>query len=160
MSDQPRTIAEFSDYRGLVRALNAARELRNISFEMMDEAAKMPKGYFSKVLAPGGSRRVTMNSITDAFWTLGIKCLVVDDPELLKLLEGRLSSRQINLARPGTVTYSVSRKFLKKIARKGGVARSQKLSTKRRQAIARKAGKASAFVRWGKTADPSAMGTR
>ena len=142
-------IAEFSDYRGLVRALNTARELRNVSFETMDELVEAPKGYFSKILAPSGSRRVTMKSISLAFWALGIKCQVHDDPDGLKFLAGKLDPRMSGAVRSGTINFAVSRKFLKKIASKGGIARSEKLSTKRRQAIARKAGKASALIRWG-----------
>ena len=100
MSDA-QVIAEFSDYPGLRDALRAARERRNISFELLDEIAGSTRGYWSKVLAPGGSRRVTLQSIALGLGALGLKCLVVEDEEQLKRVQKRFRPRNVALVRDG-----------------------------------------------------------
>ena len=100
MSDQ-QVIAEFSDYPGLRDALREARERRNVSFEVLDEIAGSAKGFWSKILAPNGSRRVTMESLALGLGALGLKCLVVEDEEALRRVQKRFQPRNRALVRNG-----------------------------------------------------------
>jgi hypothetical protein len=94
-----RAIAQFSDYQSLVDALRAAREKRNISFELMDKLGGVSDGYFSKVLAPRGSRKVTMQSLGWAMGALGVRTILVDDPVTLGMIQSRMKPRRIELVR-------------------------------------------------------------
>lgn len=156
MTDQPRIIAEFSDFVTMQLALNAAREHREMSFELMDEIAGTPKGYFSKNLAPGGSRRITMDSFTLAFGSVGVKALLVDDPDQLKRIQSRLKQRNKGLVRSGAVHQVHSLRKLRKIGAKGGANSRANMSKRAARKLARKA----AAARWSKTAEPAAMGAR
>lgn len=144
MSAESRVIAEFSDYSGLHAALRACRELRNISFETLDEIVGAPRGYFSKVFAPKSERKITMQSLGWALAGLGVKCLLVDDPHTLKQINGRMKSRDLKVVRAGTVHIVLSRNLMRKNQRKGGL-HSRKYIGKRR---ARKIARQAALIRW------------
>ena len=145
----PRHLAEFTDYEGLRRALNAVREQRDISMELLDELAGAPKGYFSKVLGPRQAKRIGMHSLAWTIGALGVKCLIVEDPEALALLQNRLTPRvkaQIRDRFSAGKSHVVTQRFLKKISKLGVAAR----NTKRIRAAARKAAahKAANAARW------------
>lgn len=155
MSDA-HVIAEVVDFVTLQLGLQKGREYRGISLERMDEIAGTPARYFSKVLAPGKLRRVTMDSLTLALAALGLKMLIVEDPEQFARVQTRHEQRNGTVVRNGTIHRVLSRRFMKKIAVKGGEARMDQLMTSRRLVShQRAAGKASAAKRWGKTAPPA-----
>jgi hypothetical protein len=148
----PRVIAEFSSYAGLLAALRLVREQRNISFETLDEIVGAPKGYFSKVFAPNGERRITTQGMEWALAALGVRCLIVDDPDMLKQINGRMVARNQKVVRAGAVHIVLSRRFLSKIGRLGAAKRNAQ--RRARKEAARKA----AMARWhgrinGKAAD-------
>jgi hypothetical protein len=147
---EPRIIAEVTDYETLRRAINAGREFRELAFSAMDDVAGMPLGYYSKVLSPGGSRRVTLDSLGPALGSTGMKLLLVEDLPAWERIKDRVGKRAAALVRNGTVHFSLSRRHLKKLASKGGTARAAKLLPCRRQAIAREAGRIGNLVRWGR----------
>jgi len=139
---EPRVIGEFTDYTGLQLALRACHALRNISFEVLDECTGAPRGYFSKVLAPGSQRRITMGSLGWALGGLGVKCIVVEDTDALRRIENfmaknSLGKRNGNLVHGGSFKFEVSRRFMKHIQRKGGKARWAKLTAVERSELAR-----------------------
>jgi hypothetical protein len=116
-------IAEITDYPSLVAALRLAREKRNISFATIDEIVTAPDAYFSKTLAPNGSRRLTMLSLGWALGALGVKCLLVDDPAALARVESR----------------ALTSKLLARIGRKGGKNRWLGVPPAERRRIAQRA---------------------
>ena len=143
---EPIVIAEFSDCSGLHAALRLCRERRNISFETLDEIVGAPKGYFSKVFAPKSERKITMQSLGWAMAGLGVKAILIDDPDTLKQIASRLKARNKTVVRTGAVHQVLSVKFLRKIGALGGLATKNKLTAARRIKIARHA----ARVRWAK----------
>jgi hypothetical protein len=142
-------LAEFSDYDGLRRALNACREQRDLSFERMDEITGAPSGYFAKLLGPRAIRRIGLQSLGWAFGGLGVKCVVVSDPEALAKVESRYAMRDkphLAAVHGGAIEVQLNRGFLRKIGSKGGASRWGKLSPKKRSALAKRLNK----IRWGK----------
>lgn len=137
-------IAEFSDYGSLHVALRLVRERRNISFETLDEIVGAPKGYFSKVFAPKSERKITMQALGWAMNGLGVKAVLIDDPETLRQIESRLKTRDQKVVRAGGKHVVLSYRFMRRIAALGGQARNKKLSPARRRKIAKKA----ALIRW------------
>jgi len=142
-------IAEFSDYDGLRRALNACRDLRDISFEQMDAITGAPSGYFSKLLGPSSAKRLGLQSLGWAFGGLGIKAILVEDAEALALVEGRFEARDmahLQSVRADAVHIQLSRGFMRKIAAKGGANSRKNLGKRRKKQLAKKA----ASARWAK----------
>jgi len=139
-----RVIAEFSDYSGLLAALRSIREMRNISFEKLDEIVGAPTGYFSKVFAPKSERKITMQSMGWAMAGLGVKAILVDDLEMLERLKTRYDQRDNKVVRAGTVHILLSRNLMRQNQRKGGE-NSRKFVTK---AYAKKIARKAALIRW------------
>ena len=146
MSDtaETRVIAEFSDYSGLLAALRATREMRNISFERLDEIVGAPTGYFSKVLSPNGERKLTMQTMCWAFAGLGVKCILTDDPEMLKRIKTRLDQRDNRVVRSAAVHVVLSTKFMRQIGAKGGTNSRKNLGKRYTKKISKNA----ALIRW------------
>jgi hypothetical protein len=135
-------IAEITDYPSLVAALRLAREKRNISFATIDEIVTAPDAYFSKTLAPNGSRRLTMLSLGWALGALGVKCLLVDDPAALARVESRMKPRNTTVVRNASYTVisaALTSKLLARIGRKGGKNRWLGVPPAERRRIAQRA---------------------
>lgn len=142
-------IASFTDYDGLRRALNACREHRDLSFERLDELTGAPPGYFSKLLGPRAIRRIGLQSLGWALGGLGIKAVLVSDPDALALIEARFEARDVphlSAVQGGALEFRVNRGHLRKIGRKGGVTRWANLTPKKRTALAKQLNK----IRWDK----------
>jgi hypothetical protein len=130
----PKVLATFNDYRSLILALSAAREFRQMSFEAMDELCGSARGYWSKVLAPNGTRRVTMESLGDGFSALAVDGRLVLNEAEWDRIKHRVVPRKEFQAHGGSFSISFSGKFMKRIGKKGGQARMQQLLAKRRLA--------------------------
>ena len=153
-------LAEFVDYEGLRRALNACREHRDLSFERLDEITGAPSGYFAKLLGPRPIKRIGLQSLGWALGGLGIKAVFVSDPEALARIESRLKARDIphlaSVMHAGTLQINLSGRHMAIIRKKGGQSRWKKLSTKKRSVLARKMAKA----RWAKVKRRAARARR
>jgi hypothetical protein len=90
--------------------------------------------------APHGSRKVTLQSLGWLLAGLGAQCQIVDDPEMLQRINGRMVARDNRVVRSGAVTIGLSRRFLSEIGRKGAQARNAQRM--RREEAARKAARA------------------
>jgi hypothetical protein len=130
----PSIIASFSEYKGLLAALRKCREERQISFETLDGIANAPSGYFSKVMAPRSQRSITTRAMLSAMFGLGVKFLVVDDPDTLQQINGLMKKRDEKVVRNGAVTFTVSRRFYSEIGRKGAQARNAQRIARRERA--------------------------
>ena len=135
-------LASFTNYDELRRALNAVRDYRQMSLAVMNDLAGCADGYFEKILGPRPGRHVGVKSLSDAFGVLGIKCVLIEDPEAWARIE-RHSRRQIRDAahlasvRGGAVCVQLSRGFLRKIGRKGGANSRKNLSKRQRTKLAK-----------------------
>jgi hypothetical protein len=140
-------LAEWADYEGLRRALNAVRDHRDLSFEAMDALTGAPAGYFAKLLGPRRVKRIGLQSLGWALGGLGIKAIFVSDPEALARVESRFLARDaahLASVQGGAIDLRLNRGFLRKIGTKGGKTRWAKLTAKQRSALARKLSK----IRW------------
>ena len=142
-------IAEFSSYNELRAALNAARDRRDISFETLDAISGAPSGYFSKLLGQRPVRRLGLSSLEWAFGGLGIRGVIIDDPEALRKVQGRSKARDaahLQAVLGDAVHIQLSRGFLRKIGAKGGKLSRANLGKRMKRKLARKVAKA----RWTK----------
>jgi hypothetical protein len=143
-------LAEFVDYDGLRRALNAVRDHRDLSFELMDQITGAPAGYFSKLLGPRPVRRIGLNSLGWALGGLGIKCVLIEDPAALLLIQSRFKSRDVphlkSVMRSGVTHMIVQHRRMSMIGRKGRKSRWDSMTLKQRTAW----GKRMAKSRWKK----------
>jgi hypothetical protein len=135
-------------YDDLHRFLRARAEALNISRLTIDEATGLPAGYASKLLAPKPTKKAGALSFGLMLQALGVKLLAVEDEQALKKIrpmltprEGKVSVRSVPWGRSGKQTV-VSLRWVKKIARKGGHARAEKLAAGRRSAVASMAARA------------------
>lgn len=144
-------LAEFTDYETLRKALNACRDHRDLSYERMDEITGAPSGYFAKLLGPRALKRIGLQSLGWALGGLGIKAVLVSDPEALAKIESRFTARDVphlkSVMHAGSLQVVLSGRHMSIIQRKGGRASWAKLTPKQRTARARKMAKA----RWKKT---------
>lgn len=154
----PKVLASIVDYPSMLFAMRARADERRIAISS-DEAAHV-SGLSDRRLTQILSlrtlrnlqsvRRIGISSLGPVLGLLGVRLLMVEDPEAIKKLGNRIKLRNPNLVHTGVVHHAQSIKFLKAIGKKGGKARAEKLLPKRRQAIAREAGRIGNLVRWGK----------
>jgi len=139
-------LAEFTDYESLRRALMAVRELRDVSFERLDEITGAAKGYFSKVLGPGKARHIGRESLGWALGGLGVKCILVSDPDALARVQARFGTRDKShlksARRGGTVIIHLSRRHMAIIQAKGRKSRWDGMTPKQKSKWGKKMAKA------------------
>jgi hypothetical protein len=145
MSDTPRVIASFDQYSGFVDALRARVAELQVSGQTIDQIAGLPSGYTQKILGPKGVRKVGAKSLTDLCGALAIRLLMVEDKEALARIANRLERRDAKMVRGGTVHIELSRRFLRKIQRKGGKNSRKNMTPEEASELGRRA----ALVRWG-----------
>jgi hypothetical protein len=89
-----RRLAVVSDYSELVAALRARAEALDVSNLTLDEVTGLPSGYSGKVL--GRSQilgRLSLGLLLDA---LGLRLVVIEDPEVFARIAPRLERRRKN----------------------------------------------------------------
>jgi hypothetical protein len=143
-------LASFVDYDGLRRALNACRDLRDVSLERMDEITGAPAGYFAKLLGPRPIKRIGLQSLGWALGGLGVRCVLVSDPEALAKVESRFVERDVphlaSVVRGGTTEFKLSRRHMSIIQAKGRRSRWENMTPKQRTKWAKEMNKS----RWRK----------
>jgi hypothetical protein len=145
-------LAVFTDYNGLRRALNAARDHRKLSLDTMNELVDCPDGYFQKLLGTRPIRRIGLQSLGWAFGALGIKCIIVEDPEVWARIKRQPDYEERDEAHfqaamhAGSLHINLSRRHMSIIQAKGGRAAWAKLTEKQRTMKAKRMAKS----RWRK----------
>jgi hypothetical protein len=91
-----RRLAVVSDYQGLVSALRARADELDVSNETLDATTGLASGYTSKVLGLGSGRSLGRLSLGVLLTALGLQLVVVEDPEALARVRGRLVPRKKN----------------------------------------------------------------
>jgi hypothetical protein len=155
--DTGRIIAEFRDYPGMLDALRArALELKLcVSDDENLALMGLPSNYISKLLRPKPVRRIGPHSLGPILGGFGVKLVMVEDVAAmarLRMLSDKygkaLKTRNGNLVRADSTHVVFSWQFMRKIRRKGGLARAAKLTARQRSDSARNA----AMARWRKPA--------
>jgi hypothetical protein len=143
--NEPRIIAEFSEYGGFIDGLRARVAELDVSGQTLDSVAGLPVGYAQKLLGPRQVRRIGLQSMGDLLGALGLKAQLVEDPEAFARVAGRLNPRkQRQGLRNGVVQVTYTKRFFRKIGLIGGRLSRSKMSRKKASALGRKA----ALARW------------
>jgi hypothetical protein len=150
MADEPRVIASFDSYEGMLEALRTRVVELGINGERFDEFAGLPRGYLSKLVGARPVRRVGMTSLSPLMNALGLRCLFIEDPAGTDRLKSRLKPRNPSFVRtmPAAAGLVFTPRMLKRIRRMGGRARMARLTAKERSELGSKA----AAARWKKGA--------
>jgi hypothetical protein len=150
VTDSPRQLGVCHDYDGLHRILRDRADELNVSRTTLDEAAGFTPGHASKLLSPRPLKNLGPVSLGLMLQVMGLKLVVVEDAEALERIRAKLIPREIPAnvlslpwaVRHGAKHFLVSKRWVRKIGRKGGEQRAKNLSPRQRSAIARKAAKA------------------
>ena len=88
--ERPRVLADVSSYEQMLAALRSRINELQINGERFDEYAGLPRGYLSKLVGANPVRRLGMVSFQPVLAGLGLRLLVIEDPEATKRLQKRL----------------------------------------------------------------------
>jgi hypothetical protein len=141
---EARQLGTCRDYDGLLAIVRQHVEELNISRETIDYASGAQSGYSSKIFAPTPTKRMGPITLPLILETLGLRLAVEIDPEATARLTSKLPKREVKVPIQAAKTGRgksrlVSKRFLRKIARLGGVARMASMSAKQRSKHGRKA---------------------
>src|SRR6516164_2701423 len=104
-----RTLAEFSDYDGMVEAIRARVKELAIAGEAFDEFDGLPTGYLSKLIGLRPVRRISHVSMGPLFDALGVYCLMIENPAGTARIKKRLRPRNGSFVRSGLRIVFTSR---------------------------------------------------
>lgn len=147
-------LAVITDYRELIVAFRARAAACNIAIggSSAAELAGLPDRYIGKLLGPStlgrgkNARRVGMISLGPLLGLLGVKLMMVVDPEATERMAGRIVARNESCVRSSTVHIEISGTKFRKMQAKGGRNSRKYMS----QAKASKLGAKAARARWAK----------
>jgi hypothetical protein len=146
-----RTQREFLD------AIRQRVDRLDISRESIDRLCGLGEGYSSKLLSPSPMKRLGTGILFALTRCLGLNLQLVEVPEATAQIRAEVGTRKIRLARSTSfvVHFERSRRFMKKIGRKGGA--HSRAYMPRRQAS--ELGRRAALARWAKAkATPPTVG--
>lgn len=92
MDDAPKALTTVREYADLVEALRARRDALQITHETIDDIAGLSSGYAGKLLCNPPLRRLA-SMLGPMLGALGLKLLVVEDPEAMVRVERRISRK-------------------------------------------------------------------
>jgi hypothetical protein len=148
--EQIRQLGVARSYDELHQILRARKDELNVSCITLDEAAGFTPGHASKLLAPRPLKRLGPLTLGLMLQALGLQLIVVEDAEALKRIRPKLVPREVKVPmlayswghQLGTSRRVVSKRFIRRLARKGGKARAQRLTPVQRSRIAKDAARA------------------
>jgi hypothetical protein len=135
--DEPRVIAEFSDYAGMLDALRKRVTELGVNGERFDEYAGLPKGYLSKLIGANPVRKLGMVSMGPLLNAAGVYCWLLEDQQATERLKSRVKPRNGSFARTTYTLRVVTDRQWLQIQKLGRVARWQKIPKAQRRAIMR-----------------------
>jgi hypothetical protein len=91
-----RRIAVVSDYAELVAALRARAEQLAVTNETLDGVTGLASGYVGKVLGVSFAKPLGPHSLGVLLTALGLKLAILEDPEAVARMRGRLVRRHPN----------------------------------------------------------------
>jgi hypothetical protein len=135
MTDRP-ILAVLASPADAHRAYRARAEAMNLSRLMIDELATLTTGHAAKLLAPQPLKRLGMQTFFALAAGLGCRIVLEECPIAMARITPRITLRQIKVpiltAKSGRGKYLISKRFLRKIAPRGGRARAAKMTPKER----------------------------
>jgi hypothetical protein len=136
--ERPRVIADICSYEEMIAALRQRVSELQIHGQRFDDFAGLPIGYLSKLIGPNPVRRIGMQSFAPLLTGLGLRLLVIEDPQATARLKSRVVPRNQSYARRVSLYVNglTDRKWAR-IQKIGRQARWEKLSKKERSAIMR-----------------------
>jgi hypothetical protein len=143
-------VADVRTLEGLRLALRSRADALNISRETLDEISGLQEGYSGKLLAPTPIKNLGDLSLSLLLASLGLRLVLIEDPAALERVQNRLVPRNTKAVRDVACLWGpkpgmpVSKRWIKEIGRKGGLASAQALTPEQR----RKRSRAAAAVRW------------
>jgi hypothetical protein len=148
---EPRILARFTGYGGLLDALRARLDEKGITHRVFDDIAGIADGLTNKILQPVPVRYLLPNTLGDFVEATGCQLWLVEVPELNAQLERRLAGnrtdawpkRRRELQRTSS-SPAQAKRIQGELGRIGGTKRAAMLGPKHRSEIARYA----AFCRW------------
>ena len=149
-----KILATVRDYDTLHRALRARKDALEVTMSALDEAAGWADGHASHLLAPRPTKKLGAETLGLMLQTLGVQLLLVEDAEMTKRITSKMPKREVASCMPSVTRKrgrhskkpnDISKKFLRKIGRKGGQAYA-KTAFKVRSRV----GMAGAKARWKK----------
>jgi hypothetical protein len=134
-------LAEIRNYDDLHKALRQRAQSLNITCETIDLVSGLCGGYAAKILAPKPIRNIGPTSMGLLLPALGIKLLVVEDAQaMLQYARHHVARKPGPTRASSAVQYTMTRRFLREIGRKGGIASGA--ARRRRKAAAQRAARA------------------
>ena len=139
-------IAEIDDYPSLVRACRARFAAMGVAIggDSVAEVAGLPSAYIAKLLRPNSDRIIGMTSLGPLLGVMGVRLVMIEDPEATKAMLARLEPAKMLMARRRTFTFSVSLPHLQRIGRAGGIAKQAALGKQAHAAHSALGGRATA----------------
>lgn len=156
MAERELAVVDYqSGYTGLIQAMRARAQECRIAITSSQAAAMagLPDCFLAKLLSPSPVpvRRFGAISLGPLLGVLGLKLRVTEDENAVQRFTSKLEKRQDNCVHNGgmqsvAVHVALSRRFIRKIGRKGGLNSRKNLGKRLRRTLARKA----ANARWEK----------
>lgn len=132
----------ITNYDQFIEALRVRADKLGLTRETIDEVSGLQPGYSAKLLAPVPMKTLGKLSFGLMLQALGLAIVLVEDGDAMGRFAGQYSARKRVVRAPGTheiLSYRISRRKLKRMARLGGKKRAQILTPKQRSRSARKA---------------------
>jgi hypothetical protein len=151
-------LAVVKDYGELHLAMRARKESLQISNETLADLSGMHGGHVNKMMAVPPSKKMGIVAFGNILQALALKLLVVEDPEMMCRMAGRMTRRAEKQVRKASLDPAQAvANYKRRFALKGVRSRLKATTAEQRSAIAQTA----ARVRWhkkgnGKSNDHSA----
>lgn len=148
MMTAPRQLGIVRNYEDLLQIMRArAQELRLTRLDI-DRLAGLTSGHAGKLLAARPIKKMANSTMEFLLPALGMKIVALEDQEVLQFIKSTGQNWQAGM-RAAATQYSLSHRFLRKIAALGGHARKKSQTPKQLSMQGRRAAKA----RWSAKAD-------
>jgi hypothetical protein len=153
VADGPVVIRSQREFLAAIRERIAHLD---ISRETVNEICGLPARYSNKLLSPAPIKRIGVGSLFQLARGLGCDLQLVENPEATAQIRNETVPRRLKLTKSTSfvVHFERSRRFMKKIGRKGGAASRSNMSRREASALGRKA----ALARWTKAAKATQHG--
>lgn len=140
-------LGRFLTLDELQAIMRERREKLDLSFEVVDKLVGCTARYAAKVLAPRPARKLTRESVPWFAEGLALGLIAIDLPTERARITANHPKRNSGKAKHAAVVhFSLSKRFMRTIGRKGGALSRSKMPKRRVKQLARKA----AFARWGR----------
>lgn len=142
-------LGEATDADGLIEIYRRRKDELGLTNEWFDEYSGLARGHVGKLLGDARAKNLGATTLHALNCSLAVKLIVVIDMEQAAIMQARWEQRERPIVMRATASKRAIARFMpivtqvrmQAIAPLGGRARADKLSPKRRSAIARKAAK-------------------